>query len=85
MLEAKACISKMSNVMRKLVLPYANNKDVDQPVHPRSLISTFVVCCRDSMASLSFYIRNFKPPAQAGLSFNWSKTQKTGFLVTRLR
>ena len=27
---------------------YANNKDADQPAHPRSLISTFVVRCLDS-------------------------------------
>ena len=29
------------------LMPYANNKGADQPV--RSLISTFVVCCLDSM------------------------------------
>ena len=28
---------------------YAINKGADQPAHPRSLISTFVVCCLDSM------------------------------------
>ena len=31
------------------LMPYANNKDADQPAHPRSLISTFVVRCLDSM------------------------------------
>ena len=31
------------------LMPYANNKGADQPVHPRSLISTFVVRCLDSM------------------------------------
>ena len=30
-------------------MPYANNKDADQPVHPCSLISTFVVHCLDSI------------------------------------
>ena len=32
-------------------MPYKNNKGVgaDQPVHPRSLISTFIVCCLDSI------------------------------------
>ena len=30
-------------------MPYANNKGADQPAHPRSLISPFVVCCLDSM------------------------------------
>ena len=29
--------------------PYANNKGADQPAHPGSLISTFVVRCLDSM------------------------------------
>ena len=31
------------------LMPYANNKGADQPAHPRSLISTVVVCCLDSM------------------------------------
>ena len=31
------------------LMPYANNKGTDQPAHPRSLISTFVVRCLDSM------------------------------------
>ena len=35
--------------MRKPVLSYANDKDADQPAHPRSLISDFVVRCLDSM------------------------------------
>ena len=33
-------------------MPYANNKDADQPVHPRSLISAFVVCCLDNIITL---------------------------------
>ena len=31
------------------LMPYANNKGADQPAHPGSLISTFVVRCLDSM------------------------------------
>ena len=31
------------------LMPYANNKGADQPAHPRSLISTFVVHCLESM------------------------------------
>ena len=31
------------------LIPYANNKGADQPAHPGSLISTFVVRCLDSM------------------------------------
>ena len=30
-------------------MPYANNKGADQPAHLRSLISTFVVHCLDSI------------------------------------
>ena len=30
-------------------MPYANNKGTDQPAHPCSLISTFVVHCLDSL------------------------------------
>ena len=41
-----------SHVMRKPVLPYANNKGADQPAQPRSLISTFVVRCLDSIIPL---------------------------------
>ena len=32
-------------------MPYANNKGADQPVHPPSLISTFVVRNLDNMVS----------------------------------
>ena len=42
----------MSPVMRKPVLPYVNNKDADQPAHPRSLISAFVVRFLDSIIPL---------------------------------
>ena len=41
-------------------MPYANNKGADQPAHPRSLISAFVVRCLDSIIPL-VSIRNFKP------------------------
>ena len=46
--------------MRKPVLPYANNKGIDQPAHPRSLISTFVVRCLDSITPLVAMFENFK-------------------------
>ena len=35
-----------------LFLPHANNKGTDQPAHPRSLISAFVVHCLDSIIPL---------------------------------
>ena len=34
------------------LMSYENNKDADQPEHPRSLISAFVVRCLDSIISL---------------------------------
>ena len=33
-------------------MPYANNKGADQPAHPRSLITAFVVHCLDSVIPL---------------------------------
>ena len=55
-------------------MPYANDKGADQPVHPRSLISAFVVCCLDSIISLpsisgisSLYLASVA--AQAGLCY----------------
>ena len=70
-------------------MTYTNNNGADQPAHPSSLISTFVVRCLDSIIHLvsiselaSLYIASLT--AQAGLSLTWSKTPNTGFLVTRL-
>ena len=72
-----------------LFLPYTNNKGADQPAHPRSLISTFVVRSLDTIMPLvsiskisSVYLASVA--AQAGLRLSWSETPKTGFLVTRL-
>ena len=88
-----SCLEKNSNIWatsrENLFLPYANNKGAVQPVHPRSLISTLVVCCLDSIILLvsiseisSLYLASVV--AQAGLSHTWLQTPKTGFLVTRL-
>ena len=70
-------------------MTYANNKGADQPVHPRSLISTFVDRCLDSIIPLLAIAEISRPypvsvAEQAGLSLNWSQTPKTGFLVTLL-
>ena len=35
------------------LMAYANNKGADQPAHPRSLISAFVVRCLDTIISLN--------------------------------
>ena len=68
---------KETNIWAKswenLFMPYANNKGADQPAHPRSLISTFVVYGPDSIISLvsiskisSLYLASIA--AKAGLS-----------------
>ena len=44
--------SNWATPWENLFLPYANNKGADQPAHPRSLISTFVVHCLDSIIPL---------------------------------
>ena len=39
----------LGHAKKTCLMPYANNEGADQPAHPRSLISTFVVRCLDSM------------------------------------
>ena len=65
-------------------MPYANNKSADQPAHPRSLISTFVVRCLDSMICIlviskvsRFWLASVAE--QAGLSLTWSKISEDTF------
>ena len=60
------------------LMAYANNRGADQPVHPRSLISTFVVPCLDSMTCIlaPSKLTRFKLASvaeQAGLNLTWSK------------
>ena len=81
-------VLQLSHVMRQPVMPYANNKGADQPAHPCSLISAFVVRCLDSMippVSISKIssLCLTSVAAQAVLSLSWSQIPKTGFLVTR--
>ena len=75
--------------MRKTVLSYANNKGADQPAHPRSLISAFVVRCVDSLIPMlaktklsRLYLYTASAAEQAGLSRTWSQTQNPGLLMT---
>ena len=73
----------LCRVMRKPVLPYANNNDADQPAHPRSLISAFVVRCLDIIPLLAkSKISSLYLASVAGLSLTWSQTPQTGFLLT---
>ena len=65
-------------------MSYVNNKDADQPAHPRSLISAFVVRCPDSVMSLISVtnISNLMLASvaeQASLSQTWSETPEDTF------
>ena len=65
-------------------MPYANNKGADQPAHPRSLISAFVVHCLDSIISLvsifAISLRSLASVAeQASLSLTWSENAEDRF------
>ena len=67
-------------------MPYANNKGADQPSHPHSLISAFVVRCLDSMipvlaiAEISRLLTRLVSVAeQAGLSHTWLQPRRQVF------
>ena len=67
--------------MRKPVYAYANNKGVDQPAHPHSLISAFFVRCVDSTIPLVSISKNsslqlVSVAKQASLSLTWSNKTK---------
>ena len=49
----------------------ANNKDADQPRHPRSLISIFIVPCLDNYNTYTCYIQNFKTLASLSSWAGW--------------
>ena len=66
------------------LMAYANNKGADQPAYPRSLTSTFIVHCLDSVMSLvsvtkisSLMLASVA--AQAGLCLAWSETPEDTF------
>ena len=65
-------------------MPYANNKDADQPAHLRSLISAFVVRCLDSIKpivakSKISRLHLVSVAAQTGLRLTWSETPEDRF------
>ena len=73
--------------MRKPVNAICKQQGTDQPGHPRSLISTFVVCCLDSKIPLvstseisSLYLASVA--VKAGVCLTWSQTPTADFLVT---
>ena len=67
---------------------FANNTGADQPAHPRSLISAFVI---RFLESTIFYLESGKisffwlvsVAEETGLNLALSETPKTGFLATR--
>ena len=66
------------------LMSYANNKGTDQPAHPRSLISAFIVPCSDSIISLDSIaeisrLQLASVVAQAGLCLAWSETPEDTF------
>ena len=70
--------------MRKPVYACGNNKGADQPAHPRSLISTFVVHCLDIIIPLLAKAKHSRPylvsvAEQAGLSLTWLQTPEDMF------
>ena len=48
------CIINEPGHEKTCLMSYANKKGPDQPAHPRSLISTFVVRCGDRMIPLVY-------------------------------
>ena len=81
-------ISGWATSWQNLLLPYANNKGADQPAHPRSLISAFVVCCLDGIIPLVFIFEISSLclaslAVQVSLCLTWSQTPKTDFLGGR--
>ena len=66
-----------------------NNTGADQPVHPRSLISAFVIRFMESIicklaAGESSIFQLVSVAEETGLKLTLSETPKTGFLTTRL-
>ena len=65
-------------------MSYANNKGADQPAHPGSLISAFVVHCLDSVMSLVSVTKISRlmlayVAEQASLSLTWSEIPEGTF------
>ena len=59
----------------------ANNTGADQPAHPRSLISTFVI--RLWKVLYVNLLQLVSVAEETGLKYALAETPKTGFLVTR--
>ena len=85
----KMTYSNWTATKKKLSSVICNNKGADQPAHPRSLISNFVICFLKVISRLatrktSIFLLACKAE-ETGLRLALSETQKTGFLVSRSR
>ena len=85
MLQGCSCLSFIEpGHVKMCLMSYANNKGADQPAHPRSLTSAFVVRCLDSIISLDSIaeisrLEQASVAAQAGLCLAWSETPEDTF------
>ena len=59
--------------LENLFMPYANTKGTDQPAHPRSLISAFVVRCLNSIIYINVISK---------ISSLASEAEQTGLCLT---
>ena len=80
----KTLVSHVTGHEQMCLMPYANNKGADQPAHPRSLISAFVIRCQDrtiplvSISKISrFYLVSVAE--QISLCLAWSETPEDTF------
>ena len=48
----------MSHIVRKPVFALTNNKGADQPAHPRSMISAFIIRCHDGIVPILYKSEN---------------------------
>ena len=83
-----ACITYGPRREKTCLWWFGNNKVVDQPAHPCSLISPFVICLLESiiskLATSKILIFQLVSVAEeTGLSPTLSETPKTGFLASR--
>ena len=64
-------------------MPYANNKGADQPAHPRSLISTFIVRYLELIPIIAkskiSRLQLVSVAEQAGLCLPWSQIPEVTF------
>ena len=62
-------------------MPYANNKDTDQPVHPHSLVSACIISCLDRIRPIVALseILIFLLASEANQAVFWTQTSDDRF------